>query len=107
MKFSDYSKELDGLLGTSKKLSDRLYIQSKMTVWLSDHSDALCSQIAAMDVYDAKKREKLLGEANELAGRLLVEKKILDEDIVLHKTITEKIVHLFQRKTKEGLEWEC
>lgn len=105
MKKSEYQKEINRLNEFSKFLNERLEIQYQTAMWINERSDILTKKIDEYgESLDWQQREQLLKEAEELMGRIFVERKLSENDKELEKKLRQGLDDLSLKISSEGFE---
>ena len=105
MKRSEYKKEVNRLIKLSKELDKRIDIQFLTAMWITEKIDLLSNKIDDSS-NDWQQKEELIKKAEELMGRLLLEKRTLEKDNKLENMLYRGLDELTLRIVKEGIEKE-
>ena len=105
MKRSEYKKEINRLVKLYQELDDRLEVQWKTSIWLNKMSTDLSNRTDKINIEeDYHQREKLIGEANEILGRIQFEKNLSKNDKELENKLSQELNTLISIVIKEGIE---
>ena len=79
-------------------------MMEKTSEWLLQRSAEICKRMDDSDSLSWEEKERLLKEAEEIAGRMSSDMRTLERESLMEESIMERLDKVTLRRIKEGLE---